>query len=396
MAKALAVHGYACTRQAALEGRSGTVYTVPLLAESEERAIILDVQADDPLPLAAIADMADVADDVGADMAVLCHTGSVEGPGGEVVLWDQATTSRIIGDALLADGLGCAPTPLPFNDAPAAPVAESVTDLLPPAFQDIASLETLGDPDEGVFDGFDALLEPAEPDLEGFDALADAPPKVIEVPHTADQLGDEGSNAAIDPAGAFAHPLLPIRITPDEGRVRLKGTIDRIDTVQMVLQPVHLFDYECDLLSEGSLRYDTVAGRVQVHGTDKHAMDVDPEAVDPQGFTRHGELGQLAGHERTLRVSDERAKERATAFLMEAHSRMVDIEVDDEENGYSYTEKKPVAPRPDHVRLHHLGVFYRAIWRFTGPSGHVDMDALTGERVDAVLANAHHDTMIID
>ncbi len=385
MAEALAVHGYTCTKQAALEGRSGTVYTVPLLAESEERAFILDVQTDDPLPMAAVADMADVADDVGADAAVLCHTGAVEGPGHSVVLWDHDETVRVLGDARLAGALGHAPTPLRLQPDQARPVAESVTELLPPAFQDdidLVAFETMGtepveEPSDDLLDGFAALAAAAdENELQMPDPLA---------------LPDEG------PTGVEAsHPLLPIRITPDDGRARLRGKMDRIDSVQMILQPVHLLDYECDLLAEGSLRYDTVAGRVQVHGTDKVVLDVAAEEVDPQGFTRLADVPDLPGHERTLRVSEDRARQCATDFLMDTHTRMVDVEIEDDDNGFSYTEKKAVAPRPDHVRLHHIGIFHRCVWRFTGPSGHVDMDALSGHLLDEVLANAHHDTMIID
>lgn len=380
MAEALTVHGYACTRQAALEGRSGTVYTVPLLAESEEHAFILDIQTDDPLPMAAVADMADVADDVGADAAVLCHLGTPEGPAHNVVLWDESETTRVIGDARLSEALGKPPAPLRLTTSEL--VAESVTELLPPAFQpdvDLAAMETMGaepEPEEDLLGGFAALAAAADDnELQMPDPLA---------------LPEDPTPTT------FEHQLLPIRITPDEGRARLHGKLDRIDSVQMIMQPVHLLDYECDLLAEGSLRYDTVAGRVQVHGTDKAVIEVDPEAVDPQGFTKLADVPDLPGHERTLRVQDDRARQRSTDFLMEAHSRMVDVEVDDEENGFSYTEKKAVAPRPDHVRLHHLGIFHRVAWRFIGPSGHVDMDALTGETLDEVLANAHHDTMIID
>lgn len=395
LAEVLATHGYNCTRQAALEGRSGTVYTVPLLAESDARALIVDAQmGDDVVPLGAIGDMADVLHDVGADTAILCHRGAVES--GErqdgVLLWGHDHLVQIIGDAQLAAALDEAPEPLVLerrNVPSAGPLAESLHELLPTAFFDGVS----GDADAALDHPEQETVELVSPfdlvAMESMDLLGD-------LEHNMEGPMDRALQDEAAPATAFSHPLLPIRLTPDEARLSLRGRMDRIDAVQMVLQPVHILDYECDLLIEGSLRYDTINGRIQVHGTDKLAIEVDREAVDPQGFTRLSELPALPHHERTLRTTDERAKERATAFLLEAHTRMVDVEVDEPDSGFSYTEKKKVSPRPDHIRLAPMGVFHRVLWRFTGPAGQVDIDSLTGMVAEQVLAQPDHGAMIID
>lgn len=393
LAEVLATHGYTCTRQAALEGRSGTVYTVPLLAEADERALIVDAQmSDDVVPLGAIADMADVLHDVGADSAVLCHRGAIESGDRQdgVLLWNQDHLIQIIGEAQLAAVLDETPSPLVLerrSTPGTGPMAESLHELLPSAFLD------------GISGDADAALEvPAEETIElvsPFDLVA---MESMDLGGLGDMTPPLDRTLADEPVetSAFSHPLLPIRLTPDEARLHLRGRMERIEAVQMVLQPVHILDYECDLLVEGSLRYDTVNGRIQVHGTDKVAIEVDREAIDPQGFTRLAELPALPHHERTLRTSAERAKERATAFLLEAHTRMVDVEVDEPDSGFSYTEKKKVSPRPDHIRLAPLGVFHRVLWRFTGPAGQIDIDSMTGTVAEQLLTHPDDGAMIID
>lgn len=455
-------HGYDCTRQAALEGRSGTVYTIPLLAESEERAVIVDADlGSDPLAQEAVAAVEDVMHDVGADHAVLCHLGTVASDldATDVALWGQDMLLHVIGDAQVSQAVGTTPEPLRFHTRDRqerVPIAESLDEILPDAFHetgdtapenrstdatgtadgpttdtagpetraaefqgaveetgaagafDLDALEHLGQGETGhaASDGPSAAEDPrqatgaAAPLHRGDDAPHRRDPSPLRnddatpLHHDGDApLTDDGMP---EPAPAFAHPVLPVRITSDEARIAIQQRLETVDSVQMALQPVHLIDYECDLLAEGSLRYDTVQGRVQVHGTDKTVTEVDPEAVDPQGFTRMPRLPGLPNHERTLRVSDTRARERTTDFLMENHARVVDVEVDDEDNGFSYTEKKQVAPRPDHVRLDPLGTYHRVIWRFVGPQGHIDVDALSGEVVEEVLQHPHTDSMMIE
>lgn len=431
-------HGYDCTRQAALEGRSGTVYTIPLLAESEERAVIVDADlGSDPLAQEAVAAVEDVMHDVGADHAVLCHLGTVPSDVGatDVALWGQDMLLHVIGDAQLCHAVGAAPEPLRFHPRERqerVPIAESLDEILPDAFHETdttAATDSRSDAAGGILEGHETAADEPEAAALDLDALEHlghdaaepdarsstggpvtrsdlSPPNEDDAPLPRDgdahRPSDGDAPLADDmegmpePAPAFAHPVLPVRITSGEARIAIQQRLETVDSVQMALQPVHLIDYECDLLAEGSLRYDTVQGRVQVHGTDKTVTEVDPEAVDPQGFTRMPRLPGLPNHERTLRVSDTRARQRTTDFLLENHARVVDVEVDDEDNGFSYTEKKQVAPRPDHVRLDPLGTYHRVIWRFVGPQGHIDVDALSGEVVEEVLQHPHTDSMMIE
>ncbi len=373
VASALRTHGYRCTLQAALEGRSGTVYTVPLLAERDGAAVLFDVHAGD-VPMDLPASVVDALEDVAAHHAVLCHTGGEPSPVPGIRFWGPADLARLLGEARLAEAAGV-PATEPVVAAPEVPVAQSVEDVLPPAF---------------------AAPEPSL-DLDAFEAMdldAPTPAETVHAPVFPETMPAEAAPAPA--AEPFAYPLLPVLVTHAEAREQARERLFNVSHVTMVLQPVHLFDFECDLMGKGTLRYDTVGGRVQVHGTDKAVVEVDAQAADPAGFTRLADVSGFDADERTLRVGDARADELARAQLTEAHTRTVDVVVEDEEYNISYTEKTKVRPRPDHIRLQHLGVFHRVVWRVPGPNGHVDVDALTGQDVQETLATPDPDTVMLD
>ena len=397
LAQALQHHGYTVTPSAALEGRSGTVYTIPLLAESDERALLIDAHLDGVVPAQVPQDLVDVRDDVGADGCVLAHLDVVESHGADVTTWGRDDLVRILGEAALAVATDTeAPAlPLASGTPETAPVAESLAELLPPAFQEdeadgpdladfsLIDLESLGEvatmeagdmpaPKPADFEAeLDALVDPAD----AVEATVREEPVAMEVP-------------------AARFPILPAQCTAKEAADQVRERLFDARNVQMVLHPVCLFDYECDLLAEGSLRYDTVQGRLQVHGTHKHVLDVDPEAIDPAGFGRP--LGDVPFEEKALRINEDRAKELSRDFLVEAHTRLVDVQVDDDDHGFAYTEKRKVAPRPDHIRLAAKGIFHRVTWRVFGPNGHVDVDGMTGAVQEQRLQTPDPDVYIMD
>ncbi len=416
VADALRAHGYDCTLKAALEGRSGTVYTVPLLAEREGSAVVFDVHEGD-VPEDLPSGILDVREDVAAEHAVLCHTGSDPAPIAGIRFWGPRDLSKLFGDALLAEATGI-PAELPVVAAPdtlapaPAPVAESVEQLLPTAFS-----EPEPSLDLDLFESMelgDAASDAAEwnPDMDtegfaGFGDLGDASTD-LEQEHApevganqaaplAPALAETSTPTATSTSATqrFTYPLLPVLVTHAEAREQARERLYNVTHVEMILQPVHLLDYECDLMGKGTLRYDTVRGRVQVHGTDKSVQEVDAQAVDPAGFSRLADASGFEGAERTLRTSEQRADAEARHHLTEAHTRTVDVQVDDETYNVSYTEKTKVRPRPDHIRLQHLGVFHRVVWRVHGPNGHVDVDAVTGADVGA-LQTPDPDVVVID
>lgn len=395
LAQALGHHGFTVTASAALEGRSGTVYTIPLLAERDDQAFIVDAHLDGVVPQEVLDDLLKVQDDVGADGCVLAHLEPVEATDSPVALWGQDALIRVLGQAALSTATEyVAPEPdmlaAPVHDAP--PVAESLSELLPPAFHEaedglsLLDIESLGDAseddaEEDFLSELDALVDPSD-----LDSLADS--DVADAPEAA-----SAAEATMPPTDAkFA--LLPVQCTAKEAANLVRERLFEAGAVQMVLHPVYLFDYECDLLAEGSLRYDTIHGRLQVHGTHKHVREVDAEAVDPAGFGRP--LDAVPREEKVLRIQEDRAKQLSRDYLVEAHTRLVDVEVDDDEHGYAYTEKRKVAPRPDHIRLAPKGVFYRVTWRVFGPNGHVDVDGMTGEVQEQALQTPDPDVFIMD
>ncbi|MCA1819212.1 MAG: hypothetical protein LC620_04040, partial [Halobacteriales archaeon] len=88
------LHGHQVTSEAPLEGRSGSVYTIPILAESDGRALVVSGHLDgSPFAPQAVAEFAETVADVGADLGILVHTGPCDpaaaAAAGKVVLWDR-------------------------------------------------------------------------------------------------------------------------------------------------------------------------------------------------------------------------------------------------------------------------------------------------------------------
>lgn len=388
LAEALGQHGYDVTRDAALEGRGGTVYTIPLLAEHDDGAFILDAHLDGVVPLDKLEAMADIRDDVGADGAILCHLEALEPHDTRVATWGRDDLIRILGEAALSSATRYE-APAPEMEAPeipdGGPVAESLDELLPPAFREAETEEEFTMIDLEALEDLDTPDLADTPDL----SLLDQP---LDTPDLAPTSEPEPAPTTVPET---RYPMLPVRCTAKEAAAAVRERLFQSSQVHMVLHPVYLFDYECDLLAEGSLRYDTINGRIQVHGTHKGVQDVDPEAVDPKGFTRDAGM-DLPRDEKALRIDEDRAKQLSREFLVEAHTRLVDVQVDDDEHGFAYTEKRKVAPRPDHIRLAARGVHYRATWRVFGPNGHVDVDALTGTVQQETLQTPDPDVYIMD
>src|SRR5687768_18200121 len=128
VAKALQVHGFTVTMEAPLEGRTGQVHTVAVLAEGT-KAIIVDVSSSEVVEPEEVAVLVQRVEDTGADLAVLCHLGprsadALAATSDRVVLWGQDRVIRILGEATVAAAVGGTPNPLPLD--------ASREDVLPP------------------------------------------------------------------------------------------------------------------------------------------------------------------------------------------------------------------------------------------------------------------------
>lgn len=450
-------HGYTTTRAAALEGRSGAVYGAPVLAETPTRVLLVErsgpetsVRRDD------VQELRRVVEDTGAHMGILVALGPVEDQAvdagrGRVCVWDRIATARFLGEADLhrVAGVPLGGLPLrtggPVADSPETRLPGSLADMLPSAFQgdgaedeempvfgeegghateaplddatgptspfDLDAFESLatGDPAPAPPDAADAAgpagptppAGPAEPPEEAFGL-----PFAMDLQTDAGQPGTRTASAGSDltPSAPFPSPDPPAttiealapRIDPQQAARSVEGRLFAVDKAELVLQPVHLFDYECDLLVEGSLKYDTVRGRLEVHGTSKAVRDVDPLHLDPAKVRPLPAGPDGPAEERTLRVRPDRAERHVREHLLETHTREVDIETGDPDDDYSVTERKKVAPRPDQIRIEPLGVVLRPQWRLRGPNGAMLVDALDGRVLEESLKSPDPDIIMMD
>ena len=349
VAETCKTHGYRVTPDAALEGQSGAVYAAPLLLEGEGFAAIVERRgADEPVTPEMLAELDRVVEDIGADRAILAHLGPVEAKEAKhVVLWGPDVLQELIGNAALMP-LGVPPATLPLAPTPPGTPVEN---LAP---------ESLALPDAFA----------SEPiDLHQLDSLATGELETL-----------------------AAYPVAPMAIEGLVAEQKTRSQLYGIDRREMVLQPMHVIAYECDLLIEGSLHYETVTGLLGVDAA-KQIAEI-AEAFHPK---HAGDIpaGLTEVEERDMKLEPPRAQELAHAHVMDANTRMVDVETWDEESDVSMTERKRVTPRPDQVRIQHLGVVHRPFWRVFGPNGSCLMDAVTGD-VEYTLRNYDPDVVMLD
>lgn len=393
LAQAFERAGWTVSLDAELEGKSGQVHAVPLLAEWDGQAILLDAAESATLEPEQVEAFAAAVADAGADRGILAHAGTGRPHLGPVVVWDRATLTQLLGELALADAVGGS-VALPLDpdeptalaaEPPAAAEPEPFT--LPPAFLEPEtalpppppSPPPAAAPMPGPFGSLFAALPPQP---------APAAPYAPVAPRVA-------------PAPAFTpftlgRPLMPVRLLVPEAQARVAERLFGVERVELILQPVHLFDYEVDQLKEGSLAYDTLEGQFQINASDKAARDTDPDLTNPNAPTR---LAASHGHaitERVVRVTPERAQELAWQFIAKKHTRVVEQRVHDSRNSLYYSERKKVEPTRDQVRITPLGVVLRPVWRLWGGNGHVDVDAVDGTIGWAETVRGHSDAMVLD
>ncbi|HUR61977.1 MAG TPA: restriction endonuclease [Candidatus Thermoplasmatota archaeon] len=397
-------HGYTVGRDADLEGRSGAVYTVPILAE-REMAILVTGHLDlSPLPADRVATFAETVVDTGASLGVLVHLGPLSADAsaagqGRVVLWSRDELVRVLGEAQLCGALGHDLPSLPLE--PTRPVrgpvvAESVSDLMPSAFNepevqldmtglDLAALVTSA--------AEETPMRIPEVEVPAFPPAAYNPPAPSYSPPPAPTFPVAPPSS---PRPLASRPLLPVRLDEKEARRKVKDKLFGIDRIELLLQPVHLFDYECDELKEGSLAYDTHDGRVQVNASDKGVLDVDPDIANPEAATLLTANHGYTVTERVVRIPEERALELARQFITRKHVRSVEVKIPDHRNSLMYTERRKVEPTPDMIRVRSLGVHFRPVWRMLGRNGQIDLDAMDGREVFSEVRGGRTDAMVVD
>ena len=256
------------------------------------------------------------------------------------------------------------PLPVPEPAFATTPAPTTVTEALPEAFRRPKSV-------------------PAPP----------AEPPVFSLPPAFQPPAAEGPALPL-PEGS--NGLLPANVTLEDAKRSVSDRLFGIEEWELILQPVHLFDYAVELLRDGSLSMDTHRGRLQVNGTDRKVTPTDPATADPSLPSKVFAAPGLTVMDKVLRVSPERAEQVARAWATETHGKTVHVPLSGADDSFDLTERRTVGPTSGQVHLHPLGIWHRPFWRLWGLNGHVDLDAVDGAVLDQELKTADPDVLVVD
>lgn len=190
--------------------------------------------------------------------------------------------------------------------------------------------------------------------------------------------------------------LLPPRVTLKEAKVLVADRLFSIEEAELILQPVHLFDYSVDILRPGKVTSSAQTGRLQVNGTDRRVMATDPAKCDPRLPHRVFADEGLTVMDKVLRVSPERAEQLATVWAQAEHAKVVSVTTDRADDSYAVTEKRSIGPTSGQVNLAPLGLWHRPFWRLWGSNGHADVDAVEGLVIDAEIKTPNPDFLVVE
>jgi hypothetical protein len=298
----------------------------------------------------------------------------------------------------------------PYIDLDAAPQREAmdletgdavaVTTLPTDASDELATAEPLPVP-EPAFATTPAPTTVAEALPEAFRRHKPAPvpaappaePPAFSLPPAFQPAPAEGPALPV-PEGS--NGLLPANVTLEDAKRSVSDRLFGIEEWELILQPVHLFDYAVELLRDGSLSMDTHRGRLQVNGTDRKVAPADPATADPALPSKVVAAPGLTVMDKVLRVSPERAEQVARAWATETHGKTVHVPLSGAEDSFDLTERRTVGPTSGQVHLHPLGVWHRPFWRLWGLNGHVDLDAVDGTVLDQELKTPDPDVLVVD
>jgi hypothetical protein len=261
----------------------------------------------------------------------------------------------------LETGVDVVVTTLPTTEADELSTAEPLTaqapttvaEALPPAFHDSTG------------------AVPERPEAP----LFDLPPAF----RTDAPAADDGTALPV-PEGSRG--LLPARVTLDEARRSVADRLFGIDEWELILQPVHLFDYAVEVLRSGSLQADLQCGRLQVNGTDRKVTPTDPVTADPSQPARVFASDDLTVMDKVLRVNPERAEQVAHEWATATFGKTVHVNMAGADDSFDLTERKTIGPTSSQVKL--------------GCNGHVDLDAVEGSVLDQELKTIDPDFLVVE
>lgn len=388
--------GYATRLQPELEGLTGRKWPTPLVAEKDTRRVAVQQWLrTDPLPEASLDEFLDLVKDTGSDSGLLLSLGTVpdallmRAARHRIQVWDPRRITQELGTAVLhetcpnlwehsdplvsprpsrilervqesAAAPPVAPAPVPPTPTPPAqpqqelPVVAAVPPFLAPT--------PVAPAPEGLqvplaFGVLDAVATPA----------TSAPtPTVTQVPVLAE--------APAPPPASPGRAILRTHVNKSLALSLTRGKLRNVERVFLRLVPYHVFDYEAQLLVEGSLSAEVRRGRMAVDAALKKVTEwqqpLDVADLPPEGADVD---------EKKVRVDQPEALKLLVGDLRNLVTRDVLMQEDDSE--WSVVVKKKVSLAEDEVRASPLGLYWLPLWRVTGKEGSMEIDAVTGRVV---------------
>ncbi len=416
--------GYTTRTRTELPGTSGRRHPVALLLEKDTRRVAVAFWLHrQPLGPTFVAELLEAIRDTACDGGLVVSLGAVpetltvHAAQNRVQVWDSLRTTQELGSAVVRETCpdvweqqdpwatprpsrilhqvhqaalnatpatppapAAAPTPVPTPapaPTPASPVSEPpFPAAIPPL---LAAPETQPSPILEIPMAFGILDQAVQPATAAPTPPAPAPP--TPAPTVAPSF-------APAPIPRPARRILRTQVSKSLALSLAKPKTRTIDRVFLRLVPCHVFDYEAQVLVEGSLHADTQTGRVCVDASTKrvkpwvHALDVGEVALEGADVD-----------EKPIRLPSDEAQKILTNELRSLVTR--DVVTQEDESEWSVIVKKKVELAENELRLHNLGVYWVPIWRVAGRDGSIEIDAATGQVVFEEITAPKADALLL-
>lgn len=409
-------YGYQATLGPELSGASGRRHPMALLLERDTRRFAVSLWLNrQPLGSAFVSEFIHTVQDAQLDGGLLVSLGAVpettltQTAPHRIQVWDSRRTAQELGNAVLAET--CpeawdASDPLaqarpsrileqvhaaaPPSPAPPAPAASTVAPLAvatpfpteistPPAPAPTPAPTELQLPFAfGVLDQASAPSPPAP-------ALAPSPtPVQVPVVSPFPSPVPEASPAPARPQSR----ILRLQVNKNLAVSLAKPKTRTVDRMFLRLVPHYVYNYEAQLLVEGSLQTEQRQGRMGVDAALKKARPW-TLALDTADLPAEG----AEIDEKPVRVPEAEARKIVVNELRTLVTRAVVHEEDASE--WSVVVRKKVELAADEIRLELLGIYWQPIWRLTGVDGSVEIDAATGQMLHEESSVLRNDAQLI-
>lgn len=347
------LRNFTVTRDAALEGRSGTPYDVPLLFEHEEGVAAVYVHD------AEGWDYEHVVDDIGAQALVVFDPERRVTPAPRIWVWGREELSTALGDDFVAMAMGEDPQDWPFREGKqivprprAEPTLESELSI-DDAMELLPGMDLIGDVD-------DLLAPEMDMDLSTLSEVKD----------------DEQAEGSIQ----------RMTVLRGDARNMVASELPDLISQKLVLRPEWVLEYRCHLLVEGSLDSQSVTGHLAIDARNKTVRTLTELPATTNALDEEFERLQI-------REVGATPKEAAQDAIQRIHTRKAKVEVHDPEEDLIYTELRPVKPDPRDLTIGEPTLMYRPLWMLEGQAGRITLDATTGEVLDGSLRSRSTDSI---